>query len=64
MGMKVLGPLNLGYSLILADYVMVWVLGVYYLNRSGSTFDVLANTSIKESGISSINVSSVEGVPL
>jgi uncharacterized membrane protein (DUF485 family) len=52
MGMKVLGPLNLGYSLILANYVMVWVLGVYYLNRSSATFDVLASTSIEESGVS------------
>jgi uncharacterized membrane protein (DUF485 family) len=51
MGVKVLGPLNLGYALILADYVVVWTLGIYYLNRSATTFDVLAGTSIKESGI-------------
>lgn len=64
MGTKVLGPLNLGYTLILADYVMVWGLGVYYLNRSRSTFDVLAIASIKESGVSSAANSSVTGVPL
>lgn len=64
MGTKVLGPLNLGYSLILADYVMVWVLGVYYLKRSGSTFDVLASTSIGESGVSSATSSNVTSVPL
>lgn len=64
MGTKVLGPLNLGYTLILANYVMVWVLGVYYLNRSGATFDVLASKSIEESGVSSTKVSSVTGVSL
>ena len=64
MGTKVLGPLNLGYTLILANYVMVWVLGVYYLNRSGGTFDVLAITSIEESGVSAARVSSVTSVSL
>jgi uncharacterized membrane protein (DUF485 family) len=64
LGTKVLGPLNLGYTLILADYVMVWVLGVYYLNRSGSTFDVLASTSIRESGVSPATSSDATGIPL
>lgn len=64
MGTKVLGPLNLGYTLIFANYVMVWVLGVYYLNRSGATFDVLANTSIEESGVSSAKRSGAASVSL
>jgi uncharacterized membrane protein (DUF485 family) len=64
MGTKVIGPLNLGYSLILADYVMVWALGVYYLNRSAATFDVLASASIKESGVSSSETSNMTGVSL
>ena len=64
MGAKVLGPLNLGYTLILADYVVVWALGVYYLNRSATTFDVLASASIKESGISTSENSDATGASL
>ena len=62
MGANVFGPLNLGYTLILADYVMVWSLGVYYLNRSAATFDVLASASIKESGVSSAEISNATSV--
>jgi uncharacterized membrane protein (DUF485 family) len=62
LGTKVLGPLNLGYTLILANYAMVWALGVYYLNRSGATFDVLASASIEESGVSSAKKSGAASV--
>jgi len=47
-GMKVLGPLNLGYALIISDYVLAWLLALVYLRSSGRRHDVLASAAIRE----------------
>ena len=48
MGIKVLGPMNLGYALILGNYVVAWILALIYLRRSGNWHDVLAAAAIEE----------------
>jgi len=48
IGVKVLGPLNLGYTLILGNYVLAWVLALIYLRVSGTRHDVLAAAAIEE----------------
>jgi len=47
-GVMVLGPLNLGYALIISDYVLAWVLALVYLRSSGRRHDALASAAIRE----------------
>lgn len=39
LGMKVLGPVNLGFVLIAGNYVMSWVLAVIYARVSTNSHD-------------------------
>jgi uncharacterized membrane protein (DUF485 family) len=48
MGIRVLGPLNLGYTLILGNYLMAWVLGLIYLRQANGRLDSLAAAAIAE----------------
>jgi uncharacterized membrane protein (DUF485 family) len=41
LGMKVLGPVNLGFALIVGNYVMSWVLAVVYARISANSHDPL-----------------------
>ncbi len=58
-GIKVLGPLNMGYALILGNYVLAWVLALIYLRQSSRRHDALAATAIQEhtAGLASALVS-------
>lgn len=47
-GIKVLGPLNLGYALILGNCLLAWVLALIYLRHAGRRYDTLAARAIKE----------------
>jgi uncharacterized membrane protein (DUF485 family) len=47
-GVIVLGPLNLGYTLIIGNYMVAWVLALVYLGKSGRRYDVLAAAAIEE----------------
>ena len=50
MGVKVIGPLNLGYTLIIANYAVAWGLAVIYVRISGRRHDALAAAAIAEHG--------------
>ena len=50
-GWKVAGPLNLGYALVIGNYVMALVLAVIYLRRSNSRHDALATAAIEEHAV-------------
>ena len=50
MGVKVIGPLNLGYTLIIANYAVAWGLAVIYVRVSGRRHDALAAAAIAEHG--------------
>ena len=54
-GLKVLGPLNLGYALIFGNYVVAWVLALVYV-IAGRRHDVLAGTAIGEHAASRSDV--------
>lgn len=41
LGIKVLGPVNLGFALIAGNYVMSWVLAVVYARISANSHDPL-----------------------
>ena len=41
LGIKVLGPVNLGFALIAANYVMAWVLAAVYARISANNHDPL-----------------------
>lgn len=41
----VLGPINLGFVLILFTYVLTWVIAVLYVRRANRTFDRLAEAA-------------------
>ncbi len=47
-GIKVLGPLNLGYALILGNYVLAWALALIYLRHAGRRHDALAAQAVEE----------------
>ena len=47
-GVKVFGPLNLGYAVIIGNYVVAWILAPVYLRSSGRRHDVLASAAIRE----------------
>jgi uncharacterized membrane protein (DUF485 family) len=41
LGMKVLGPINLGFVLIAGNYLMAWLLGIVYARIAASQHDPL-----------------------
>jgi uncharacterized membrane protein (DUF485 family) len=41
LGTKVLGPINLGFVLIAANYLMSWVIAIVYARISARTLDPL-----------------------
>lgn len=41
MGVKIVGPLNLGFVLIIGNYVMGWIIAVVYARVSGRDHDPL-----------------------
>ena len=45
---KVVGPLNLGYVLVLALYVLCWMLAVLYAFLAGTRFDPQADRAVAE----------------
>jgi uncharacterized membrane protein (DUF485 family) len=47
-GLKVLGPMNLGYTLIVGDYIVAWVLALVSFRRSSRRHDALARAAIAE----------------
>ena len=40
--------LNLGYAVIIGNYVVAWILALVYLRSSGRRHDVLASAAIRE----------------
>jgi uncharacterized membrane protein (DUF485 family) len=46
LGMKVLGPVNLGFVLIAGNYVMSWVLAVVYAYVSANSHDPLVKVVV------------------
>ena len=46
MGTKVFGPLNLGYTLIIANYFMAWIIAILYARVSSNDHDPLLKTVI------------------
>lgn len=47
MGVKVLGPINLGYFLIFANYAMAWIIAIIYSRVSGRDHDPLIQIVVK-----------------
>jgi uncharacterized membrane protein (DUF485 family) len=43
MAVKVIGPLNLGFTLIALNYALSWILALVYERIANSTFDPLAS---------------------
>ena len=43
MGIKIVGPLNLGFALIALNYVLSWVLALVYERIANRIFDPLAS---------------------
>ncbi len=53
MTQKVFGPLNVGYVLILATYVMCWIVAIIYIYVADNVFDPKAErarTEVKQRG--------------
>src|SRR5277367_3723457 len=48
LGIKVLGPINLGFVLIAGNYLMSWVLAVAYARISASSHDPLVRIVIEK----------------
>lgn len=46
LGIKVLGPVNLGFALIAGNYVMSWALAVIYARISADSHDPLVKVVI------------------
>ncbi|OQW57194.1 MAG: hypothetical protein A4S14_20840 [Proteobacteria bacterium SG_bin9] len=42
MALKVIGSVNLGFTLIAANYALAWVLAIVYTRVANATFDPLA----------------------
>lgn len=58
LAIKVLGPLNLGFALIAANYVMAWVIAIVYARVAGSQHDPLVDTVIAQARKSSSQMAS------
>jgi uncharacterized membrane protein (DUF485 family) len=52
LGIKVLGPVNLGFVLIAGNYLMSWLLGVAYARISAHRHDPLVKLVIDRAGAS------------
>jgi uncharacterized membrane protein (DUF485 family) len=52
LGIRVLGPINLGFVLIAGNYVMSWVLGVAYARISAQRHDPLVKLVIDRASAS------------
>lgn len=48
MTQKVFGPLNMGYALIIATYVMSWLIALFYVRVANRDFDAKACAAIAE----------------
>jgi uncharacterized membrane protein (DUF485 family) len=48
LGIKVLGPVNLGFALIAGNYVMSWVLAVVYARISTNSHDPLVKIVVDQ----------------
>ncbi len=48
LGIKVLGPVNLGFVLIAGNYVMSWVLAVVYARVSANSHDPLVKVVVEK----------------
>jgi uncharacterized membrane protein (DUF485 family) len=48
MGMRVVGSVNLGFSLIALNYVLSWVLAIVYGRLAAGKFDPLAAEAVSE----------------
>jgi uncharacterized membrane protein (DUF485 family) len=48
MGTKVIGPVNLGFTLIAFNYLLSWVLAIVYGRIAASKFDLLATKAAME----------------
>jgi uncharacterized membrane protein (DUF485 family) len=48
LGIKVLGPVNLGFVLIAGNYVMSWVLAVVYARVSANSHDPLVKIVVEK----------------
>jgi uncharacterized membrane protein (DUF485 family) len=46
LGSKFLGPINLGFALIAANYLMSWAIAVIYARLSANSHDPLVNIVI------------------
>jgi len=46
LGIKVLGPVNLGFALIAGNYVMSWALAVIYARISANSHDALVKVVV------------------
>jgi uncharacterized membrane protein (DUF485 family) len=48
LGAKVLGPINLGFVIIIANYVISWLLAIAYARVSARVHDPLVKTVIEK----------------
>ena len=48
LGVKLLGPINLGFVLIIANYVISWVLAVVYARVSARIHDPLVHAVVEK----------------
>ncbi len=46
MAHKVVGAVNVGFTLIAANYVLAWVLAIIYVRVANATFDPLAKKAV------------------
>jgi len=47
MAQRALGPINVGYLLILATYVMAWIVALVYVRVANRSFDPKADRAIE-----------------
>jgi uncharacterized membrane protein (DUF485 family) len=47
LGIKVLGPVNLGFALIAGNYVMSWLLAIVYARLSANSHDPLVRIVVE-----------------
>ncbi len=51
MAIKVYGPINMGFALVAANYIMAWVLAIVYARVSGNNHDPLVQTVINNAAM-------------
>lgn len=47
-GQRVIGPLNVGYLLVFASYIVAWVAALVYVHVANRDFDTMATKAISE----------------